>query len=122
MGKPPAPSTPIKSVVGAQIVTTLSIPAEAITVIAAPPEMLSQKNIEAVTGIPARVYLEEIRSPGFPLKVIKLGKLRLVDRAAFVAWLRERVPPSRAANDVAEERDEVTELLAELGYKWKRAR
>jgi len=56
----------------------------------APPELLSQRNVEAVTGIPARVYLEEIRAPGFPLAVIKLGKLRLVERASFVAWLRER--------------------------------
>ncbi|AGP40268.1 hypothetical protein [Sorangium cellulosum] len=52
--------------------------------------MLSQKNVEAVTGIPARVFLDTIRAPGFPLPVTKLGKLRLVPREAFVAYLRAR--------------------------------
>ncbi|WP_437996482.1 hypothetical protein WMF26_36340 [Sorangium sp. So ce185] len=50
--------------------------------------MLSQKNVASVTGIPARVFLDTIRAPGFPLPVAKLGKLRLVRREAFVAYLQ----------------------------------
>src|SRR3712207_6406867 len=73
--------------------TTVELPAEALTIVAAPPEMLSQRNVEAVTGILARVYLEEIRSPAFPLAVLKLGKLRLVDREEFVSYLRSRASP-----------------------------
>jgi len=125
MGRTPLLPAAGKSAAGAQITTTFTIPTEAITVIAAPPELLSQRNVEAVTGIPARVYLEEIRAPGFPLTVIKLGKLRLVERASFVAWLREqpdRAPPSVPANDVEAERDGAADVLAELGYSRRQPR
>jgi len=37
--------------------------------------------------VPSRPYLEAVRDPGFPLAVTRLGKLRIVNRAAFVAWL-----------------------------------
>lgn len=87
---------------------------------AAPPEMLSQKNVEAVTGIPARVYLEEVRAPHFPLPVVKLGKLRLVNRAAFVAYLESLAVPSGStehhAGGVAHD-DEIAGVLAEVGVE-----
>jgi len=73
-----------------RVTTTIELPAEAVTVVAAPPEMHPQRNVEAVTGIPARVYLEEIRASGFPLPVVKLGKLRLVNREGFLAYLRSQ--------------------------------
>ena len=69
------------------VTATLAIPSDAIRVIAAPPDTISQKNVEAATGVPARVYLEAIRERGFPLSVTRLGKLRIVNRAAFVEWL-----------------------------------
>jgi hypothetical protein len=80
------------------IQATLAIPETAIRVLAAPPETLTQRNVEAVTGLPARTFLELIRSPGFPLRVRHIGKLRVVNRAAFVQWLEE-VEPNR---DLAE--------------------
>ncbi|WP_234022778.1 hypothetical protein [Sorangium cellulosum] len=52
---------------------TLAIPLDGLTITAPQPEMLSQKNVESVTGIPARVFLDAIRAPGFPLPVAKLG-------------------------------------------------
>ncbi len=99
----------------------VEMPMEAVTVTAAPPDMLSQKNVEAVTGIPARVYLEEIRSPRFPLPVVKLGKLRLVNRVAFLGYLeslasRPGLVP-RHADDEASEDEGFDALLAEVGLK-----
>jgi hypothetical protein len=80
------------------IQATLAIPETAIRVIAAPPETLTQRNVEAVTGLPARTFLELIRSRGFPLRVRHIGKLRVVNRAAFVQWLEE----GESARDLAE--------------------
>ncbi len=74
---------------------TLSIPADAITLAAPLPELLSQRNVEATTGVPSSVFLCILRAPGFPLSVTRLGKLRLVDRAAFVAWLKSGAGTAR---------------------------
>src|SRR6478752_6647949 len=71
------------------VMATLAIPNDAVQVIAAPPETISQRNVEAATGVHARAYLETIRDPGFPLAVTRLGKLRIVNRAAFVQWLEK---------------------------------
>ncbi len=71
------------------VLATLAIPSDAIRVTAAPPDTISQKNVEAATGVSARVYLESIRDPSFPLPVTRLGKLRIVNRAAFIAWLEK---------------------------------
>lgn len=65
----------------------LAIPNEAIRVTAAPPDTISQRNVEVATGVPSRAYLEAVRDPGFPLPVTRLGKLRIVNRAAFITWL-----------------------------------
>ncbi len=84
------------------VTATLAIPSDAIRVIAAPPDTLTQRNVEAVTGLPPRVYLEVIRTPTFPLRVAKLGKLRIVNRAAFVEWLERQ-----DVDAIATERDDV---------------
>ena len=88
------------------IQATLTIPEHAVRVIAAPPETLTQRNVEAVTGLSPRAYLEVIREPTFPLRVSQLGKLRIVNRAAFVAWLESR---QGQMNPVLSERDEIEE-------------
>lgn len=105
------------SEIGAHFTTTIAIPASALTVIAAPPAMLSQNTVESFTGIGSRVFLETIRAPGFPLPVSSLGKLRLVVCADFVAWLRGRAStaPSRAAD--ANDGDSDRALLDELGLE-----
>jgi hypothetical protein len=71
------------------VTAMLAIPNEAIRVTAAPPETISQRNVEASTGVPSRAYLEAVRDPGFPLAVTRLGKLRIVNRAAFIVWLEK---------------------------------
>lgn len=85
------------------IQATLAIPETAIRVIAAPPDTLTQRNVEAVTGLSPRVYLEAIRTPTFPLRVTKLGKLRIVNRASFVEWLEQRELVSVAGRVDADE-------------------
>ncbi|XXT17006.1 hypothetical protein WME94_42920 [Sorangium sp. So ce429] len=97
---------------------TLTIPLDGLTITAPQPEMLSQKNVEAVTGIPARVFLDAIRAPGFPLLITKLGKLRLVQREAFIAYLRSLAsePASRRTTE-ADERTRVTAVLASAGLE-----
>lgn len=122
------------------LTTVLEIPWEALTITAPPPDMISQRNVEAVTGIPARVYLEAIRSPGFPLPVARLGKLRLVERAAFLEYLRGLAagsagsgataapppappppiparPPVKAAPRAPSKPDGVDAVLGELGCR-----
>ena len=89
----------------ATVALTIAVPRSALTVAAAPPELVSQKTSEAVLGIPRRAFLDSL--PAFRAQggeVATLGKLRLVDRVAFVAWLRSRgaqrvVDPVRASND-----------------------
>ncbi|WP_282425225.1 hypothetical protein [Polyangium sp. 15x6] len=71
----------------ATITATLTLPPTALRLMAPPPETISQRNVEAVTGIPARAFLEVVRAPEFPLPVTRLGKLRIVSRSAFVAWI-----------------------------------
>jgi hypothetical protein len=114
------------------ITATLTIPPNALRVMAPPPDTISQRNVEAVTGIPARVYLEAIRSPGFPVPVTRLGKLRIVTRSAFVAWLQNgalvgEASPRTQASDAATSDDTATSdvpptesadgVLAALGLK-----
>jgi hypothetical protein len=108
----------------------LAIPEHAVRVIASPPETLTQRNIEAVTGVPVRVFLELIRTLGFPLRVRHIGKLRVVNRAAFVGWLEAGEPKQELAvalslqtNDenAAENANGMTggasELLASVGLR-----
>jgi hypothetical protein len=92
----------------------IAIPMSALTVVAAPPAYLSQHTVQAHTGIHPRAYLEAIRAPGFPLAVSALGKLRLVDCGAFVAWLRARgaEAPAADADDIT---GDVEALLGSLG-------
>ncbi|CAN96249.1 hypothetical protein predicted by Glimmer/Critica [Sorangium cellulosum So ce56] len=94
---------------------TLAIPLDGLTITAPQPEMLSQKNVESVTGIPARVFLDTIRAPGFPLPVTKFGKLRLIQREAFVAYLQALAcdPASRRSAEA----DERTRVAAGLKTK-----
>ncbi|WP_437999659.1 hypothetical protein WMF26_06825 [Sorangium sp. So ce185] len=97
---------------------TLAIPLDGLTISAPQPEMLSQKNVEAVTGIPARVFLDTIRAPGFPLPVTKLGKLRLVQREAFVSHLQALATAPASRRDAeGDERTRVAAVLAAAGLE-----
>ena len=107
------------------VLATLAIPSDAIRVIAAPPDTISQKNVEAATGVPARVYLKAIRDPEFTLSVTRLGKLRIVNRAAFVKWLERgafgrQTAAARNGADIEIRKDHsngATELLDHIGMR-----
>ncbi|WP_437632412.1 hypothetical protein [Sorangium sp. So ce854] len=102
----------------ATAIATFAIPLNGLTITAPQPEMLSQKNVESVTGIPPRVFLDTIRAPGFPLPITKLGKLRLVHREAFVTYLQAMAsePESRRTAE-ADERTRVAAVLAAAGLE-----
>ncbi|HRI71824.1 MAG TPA: hypothetical protein PK156_46645 [Polyangium sp.] len=105
------------------VTATLAIPGDAIRVIAAPPDTLTQRNVEAVTGLPPRVYLEVIRTLTFPLRVAKLGKLRIVNRVAFVEWLERQDVDAIATerNDVkAKASNAVGDILDLVGFERSR--
>ena len=108
------------------VMATLAIPSDAIRVIAAPPDTISQKNVEAATGVPPRAYLEAVRDPEFPLSVTRLGKLRIVNRAAFVEWLergafsRQTMEPFRGTDmDMRKDADHngATNVLDRIGLR-----
>jgi len=96
------------------------IPRSALTVHAAPPDLLGQANVTAAIGITARVYLallREFRASGG--EVLEVGKSRLTDRAQFVAWLRARAgAPTTAASTASSTASEAVDGLAhELGLQ-----
>lgn len=68
---------PANASTGACVTAMLRIPNEAIRVVAAPLDPISQRNVAAATGVPYRAYLEAVRDPGFLLAVTRLGKLRM---------------------------------------------
>jgi hypothetical protein len=75
-----------------------------------PPETITQRNVLAATGIPPETFLELLRERSCPLHITRVGKLRMVDRAPFLAWLR-----TRTRTDAPE--TTVHDLAAELGLQ-----
>lgn len=91
------------------VVVSLRLSREDLTITAPAPALVHQNNVEAVIGIPRRQFLRDLRAPGFPLETITIGKLRLVDREAYLAHLRSKgqpptrhldEPPKHAADDI----------------------
>jgi hypothetical protein len=106
---------------GGEMVAVM-VPRSALTAVIEP-ETLSQRNVLATEGIPPRLYLETLRRDDFDVPIAALGKLRLVDRAAFVAWLRARAVVRPApANDAepTEELDEIDRALVSAGGRVSR--
>ena len=99
------------------LAVSIVVPRSALTVVAAPPELLSQRNVEAVCGIAPRGFLDAL--PAFRRaggSVTKFGKLRLVNRLAFVAWLAGRSVPRVVVPPPAAE-DGADGVLRELGRR-----
>lgn len=76
--------------------------------------MVSQRNVESILGITARMHLEYCRRPDFTPKVVRAGKLRLVDAADYRLWLRSMDLRQQETSD-AESADGASDVLAELG-------
>jgi hypothetical protein len=77
----------------AHVTATYVLPPASVTVVAAPPDLVCQNNVEAVTGVPKSAYLDLLRRADCPVHVARHGKLRFVPRAEFVAWVRTLSPP-----------------------------
>jgi hypothetical protein len=81
---------------------TLRLPVAAVRV-ESPAQLVSQQTSEPVLGIDRRRFLEAMH--GFRAaggEVIRLGKLRLVRPAEFVAWLAGRATPRAGQDDTGE--------------------
>lgn len=95
------------------IEAVVRLPDAAVTVQAAPPELVSQRTCLDVLGIPRRTYLDSLPAfRGSGHDVLTLGRLRLVDRADYVAWLRVQSAGATHADDGA---DELAVRRRELG-------
>lgn len=92
-------------IVGSETIrASIELPAGAVVVQAAPPELVSQKTSEAVFGIGRRAFLESLgafRCAGG--EVIELGRLRLVKRESYVAWLSREPGVDENAGELAAE-------------------
>ncbi|HEY4116279.1 MAG TPA: hypothetical protein VGM56_00435 [Byssovorax sp.] len=97
------------------VMLAVPVPRSALTMTAALPELLSQRNVEAALGIPSRIYLELLRNSALPFEVTRVGKLRIVDRASFVLWLRRRTEAAEVS--VPDDVDGAAELAMELGLR-----
>lgn len=76
--------------------------------------MVSQRNSEAVLGIPSRIHLENCRRVDFIPRVIRLGKLRLVDVEEYRAWLRAQATAVQQTG-VEIDADGAAQVLREVG-------
>lgn len=97
----------------------LRVPRSALTLVQGPPAHVSQRTTERETGIPSSLFLElqreYARSGG---RVIATGKLRIVEREPFLAWLAAR-SKAAATSDArpADEADEADVYARELGLR-----
>jgi hypothetical protein len=95
------------------VTVPLAIPRSALTIVAPPPDTVSQKTSLAVLGIDRRPFLAAL--PAFRADggaVFELGRLRLVRREAFVAWLG-----LKATNPTRPEEDGAVSFVRELGLR-----
>lgn len=109
------------------LTAALQIPLGAITVTMPPPAYVSQRNVEAVVGVPPGVYLALVRAPGFGPPVTRVGQLRFVATDALVAWIAAGaqmpvVEVSSGANETSVEEEARRAMGVEASSKAKRGR
>mgnify|MGYP001619083633 CR=1 FL=1 len=69
----------------ANLTATIPIPPGALVVSAAPPDAITQRNVEAVLGLTGAEFKRLLGL--YPGHVTALGRLRLVRRTDFAEWL-----------------------------------
>lgn len=107
-------ASPVKPKGDGTIMISVPFPRDLVTMVAAPPTMVSQRNSLATVGLPPRVFLELLRRADAP-PVTRIGKLRLVEREALVTWLQARSVTGRTRTEPAN--DSADAVLAELGLE-----
>lgn len=80
------------------------------------PELVSQANVLDTFGVPPRRFLEIVRSPRFPGRVLRNGHLRLVRRADFLAAL-ERMDGEVTEPEAPTEPAKLAPLAERLGFE-----
>ena len=100
----------------------LTVAKRDLSITAPAPELLSQRNVEQATGIPARAYLRMLRARNFGLRVTHEGKLRIVDRAAFVELLRSRGSIASDSGIVAVPVKDAGSILVSAGFVRREAK
>lgn len=106
---------PDAAVQGREEMVELAIAVPRSMLVASAPLTITQRNAEVAIGLSPRGFLELLpafRSAGGVVSAI--GKVRLVDARAFVAWLASRAAAPKPAND-AKPKGGVDALAAELG-------
>lgn len=113
-------AVPVEDSSGDLVEVRLVVPRRVLQQQAPSPELVSQATSAEVLGVPKRRFLEIVRSPSYPGRVLKLGRLRLVRRTEFIAHLElltqqsaTRVQPSERAHD----RSRSLGLLDRLGLE-----
>jgi len=94
----------------------LRVPRASLTVVAAPPEWISQLTAEQTIGVPRRAYLDlarEYATAGGA--VLAVGKLRLTERTPLLAWLRSRSAGTATALAAASNDAATDDYAASLG-------
>lgn len=97
----------------------MDIPRSAFITAASVPEFVSQHTCLSEFGVPPRGFLEDIGSPAYEGEVIRRGKLRIVKRADYIAFLRRQ---SEAKEQAQQHGDGADALLAEMGLRVERKR
>jgi hypothetical protein len=105
---------------------SLAIPADALTIHASPPALVTNRNPEHI-GLTRRDLLDLLRdmrrNPSFAAEVVMRGKIRGASPTAILAFLREQTANASrlldalpvAANDAAlEDEDDVDALAAKM--------
>lgn len=75
---------------------------------------VSQHTIEAVRGIPRRIFLEHTRHPDLAPTVLRVGRLRVIDNATYDAFLRRLDRDARPQPSA--DMDDADRLLVEMGF------
>lgn len=93
------------------------VPRDQLMTAAPAPDYYSQENC-GLLGLTHRAFLELLRSPGAP-PARKIGKLRLVERAAMLRFI-ERQPTAERRTKRDEELSGADRVLLEIGCAPKR--
>lgn len=85
-------------------VVMLPVPRSALTLVAPPPEFVTEKNCEQVLGLPAAIYKRAAKSGAFPST--RIGRLHCAQIEVVRAFLlnhaetrSKRVAKAKSAND-----------------------
>lgn len=90
-------SEPVRPLEEELVEVRMLVPRTALVQTPPAPELISQANSLETFGLPPRRFLEIVRSPRFPGRVLRDGRLRLVHRADLLAHLERATAEATSA-------------------------